>query len=136
MTLFECPGFLEVRNDEGKGYIIFDWSDFSISLREIKKAHEAALNAARASGCRFFIAECSRARDSLLPEVIQWWRSDWVPRLAAEGIRIVSVEPRSALSILSSRDWQRDTGAGLEITQVATLKEAEALLGRIACRDK
>jgi hypothetical protein len=135
MTLFRSPGYLEVRSEEGKAYIIFDWSDFSIPLAEIQKAHQAALDAALASGIRSFVAECSRARDSLLPEVIAWWRSSWVPRLVAAGIRIVSVEPRNALSMLSSRDWQRGTEAGLEVAQVGTLDEAEALARRIGGGD-
>jgi hypothetical protein len=132
MTLFCSPGYLEVRIEEAKGYVIFDWIDFSIPLGMIKRAHAAALEAARAAGVATYIAECSKARDSLAPEVISWWRSTWVPRLVAAGIRVVSVEPRNMLSMLASRDWQRDTEAGLEIAQAGTLEEAESLIGRAA----
>jgi hypothetical protein len=129
MVLFESSGFLKLNYIPEKGYIVFAWEDFSISLAEIKKAHEAALAVAVERGCFGYIADCSRARDSLLPEVILWWRKTWMPKLAAAGIRkIVTVESRSVLSSLSNRNWQRDEGSGIEMVNVGSLAAAEAAL--------
>jgi hypothetical protein len=131
MTLFKLEGFLEVRYEEAGEYIVFDWDDFSIPLAEIKRAHEAALRCAIEGGCRRYIAYCARARDSLLPEVIVWWRATWVPRMVAAGIRrIVTVPPTGTFSTMSNRDWQRESGSGMETINVDSLAKAiEALSG-------
>jgi hypothetical protein len=129
MVIYESPGYLEVRFIEGKNYIVFVWEDFSIPLADIKRAHELALAFAVQRGCLRFVAECSRARDSLLPEVIVWWRSVWMPKLAAAGLRrIVTVQRRSTLAALSNRDWQRDEGSGIEMLNVDSISDAETAL--------
>jgi hypothetical protein len=130
MVLFECPGYLRVLYVEGKSYIVFAWEDFSIPLDQLKKAHEIALSFAGKQKCPRYIADCSRARDSLLPEAIVWWRSEWVPRLIASSLnRIITIVPSSTLAALSNRDWQRDLNEGMELVNVESLAEAEAALG-------
>jgi hypothetical protein len=137
MIIYDCPGFLRVvfveaaqglrgsREALSAEYFSFEWEDFSISLSEIKKAHAAALDAARARRCFRFVAQCARARDSLLPEVIVWWRKVWVPELIAAGVsRIVTVVPSSTLAALSNRDWQRELQDGLELVNVTSLQDA------------
>ena len=130
MVIYECPGFLRVVFDADAEYFSFEWEDFSISLAEIKKAHKAALSAAVAKACFRYVAQCARARDSLLPEVVFWWRSEWVPKLIAAGVsRIVTVVPSSTLATLSNRDWQRELQDGIEIINVASFEAALAALG-------
>jgi hypothetical protein len=125
MLVYECPGFLRVVFVEDAEYFVFEWEDFSISLEEIRRAHAAALTAAVAKTCFRYIAQCARARDSLLPEVVVWWRRTWVPGLIAAGVRrIVTVVPSSTLAALSNRDWQRELQDGLELINVGSLDEA------------
>jgi hypothetical protein len=129
MVLYECPGYLSVLYVEGGSYIAFCWDDFSIGLDELRLAHEAALSFAVERGCFRYVADCSQARDSLLPEVILWWRGEWVPRLVSAGVRrIVTVVPSSTLASLSNRDWQRDPEGRLEILNVGSRAEAIAAL--------
>jgi hypothetical protein len=129
MILYECRGFLEVGYVEDKDYLVFAWRDFAISLKEIMKAHRAALDFAVSRGCMRYIADCSQAKDALLPEVIVWWRNDWVPVLAEAGLRrIVTIIPSSGLATLSNRDWQRDPKKRIEILNVESLASAVALL--------
>jgi hypothetical protein len=129
MILYECKGFLEVDYVEEGDYIAFSWVDFSISFAEIKRAHEAALDFATRRLCFRYLADCSRARDALSPEVIVWWRKTWVPALVAAGVtRIVTVVPSSTLAALSNRDWQRDPERRIEMLNVESLAAAVAFL--------
>jgi hypothetical protein len=133
MVLYECPGFLVVRYEQEKDYILFRWSDFSISFEDLVRAHEAALKTAVERACSCYLADCSYARDTLSPEIVVWWRETWLPKMVASGVRvIVTVESTSTLASLSNRNWQRESGTGMKILNVPSLSEAEAALEAIS----
>jgi hypothetical protein len=125
--IHETPQRVQVRIRASRGYVVFDWSSFSIKLDEIEIAHRKALAAAEAERCLYYIADTSKVRDVLPQEVIAWWGSVWVPKLAKAGLRaIVTVVPGSALASLSTRSWQAGVVAGITMLNAPTLSRAKA----------
>jgi hypothetical protein len=88
-----------VSHNRTKNYILFDWSNFNVTLAEIQAAHAKALDAARRTSCHTYIADTSRVANTLRQDVIEWWGGTWVPELARYGLRsIVTVVPDRALA--------------------------------------
>lgn len=123
----ETPRRVKLRVCASGGYIVFDWSSFSIKLGEIMILHEKALAAARDEHALYYIADTSKVRDVLPQEVIQWWGQVWVPKLIqARLCAIVTVVPPSALASLSTRSWQAEVVGGILLSNTATFEEAVA----------
>jgi hypothetical protein len=126
-AIYEKPGYLVISHNRAKNYILFDWTNFNVTLDEIKSAHTKALETARRTGCRTYIADTSKVANTLRQEVIDWWGSTWVPELSNFGLRsIVTVVPERALAKLSTNTWQRQVVAGIAMTNVASIAEAES----------
>lgn len=130
-VIFEVASRVQVRHHEQDGYIVFDWSSFTIKLHEIEHAHEAALAAAQNERCLYYLADTSKVRDVLPQDVIQWWGRIWVPKLGQAGLRaIVTVTPTSALAALSTRSWQAEVIEGITVLNVPTFAQADAAIKR------
>jgi hypothetical protein len=126
-AIYEKPGYLVVSHNRAKNYILFDWTNFNVTLDEIRSAHDQALEAARRADCRTYIADTSRVANTLRQEVVDWWGATWVPELAKFGLKsIVTVVPERALAKLSTTTWQRQVVAGIAMTNVSSMAEAEA----------
>ncbi len=131
MILFEEKNFLTVSYVEGKNYVLFDWTNFAISLDQIKIAHEKALDTVMAhKAC--YIADTSKVSNVLRPEVIDWWTSVWVPKLIANKVRgIVTVLPSSAVANLSTKSWQKEMLGGIVTINVGSMADAEEAITTI-----
>ncbi len=130
-VIFEVSNRVQVRHHEHDGYIVFDWSSFTIKLHEIESVHEAALATALKERCLYYLADTSRVRDVLPQDVIQWWGRSWVPKLGQAGVRaIVTVTPTSALAALSTRSWQAEVLRGITMLNVPTFAQADAAIKR------
>jgi hypothetical protein len=130
--IFDVTDRVQVRHHSHEGYIVFDWSSFTIKLNEIEPLHEAALAAAQVDGCLYYIADTSKVRDVLPQDVIQWWGRIWVPKLSQAGLRaIVTVTPASALAALSTRSWQAAVIEGITMMNVPTFAQADAAIKRL-----
>lgn len=129
MLIYEKQGYIQVRYQPEKDYIIFDWTNFLVTLAEITELHTRALAAAREKGCYYYIAETSRVTNMLRPEVIRWWADDWVPRLNDAGLKaIITVVPSVALAAMSTHSWQAQVIGSITMLNARSLPDAEALL--------
>src|SRR4051794_33662303 len=114
--IFEKPGYITVTYHPTGDYVLFDWTNFMVTLGEIQTIHEKALSAARRHNCRNYIADTVQVTTTLRPEVVAWWGTTWVPVLAEFGLRaIVTVLPKSALATLSTGSWQREVVGGISM---------------------
>ncbi|MFH2114497.1 MAG: hypothetical protein ABIJ86_08325 [Spirochaetota bacterium] len=136
MVLFEKPGYLTVVHEETKGYVMFKWEKFGISLEDIKVAHKAGLETAKDKNCLYYIAETSAATGALQESVIGWFTKEWVPTLHKEGlVAIVTVVPESsAVARFSTKSWQAGDFSGIIMENVHSIKEAEDLLSKIKAK--
>jgi hypothetical protein len=126
-AIYEKPGHLVVSHNPAKNYILFDWTNFNVTLDEIRSAHKQALDAAKGADCRTYIADTSKVANTLRQDVIEWWGGTWVPELARYGLKaIVTVVPEKALAKLSTGTWQKQVVSGIAMTNVSTLAEAES----------
>lgn len=126
-AIYNKPGYLVVSHSRTGNYILFDWTDFNVTLDDIKQAHARALDVARRNSCHTYIADTSRVANALPPEVIEWWGGTWVPELARYGLKsIITVVPERALAKLSTNTWQRQVVNGIAMSNVSTLAEAES----------
>jgi hypothetical protein len=129
--IYQKPGYLTVSHNSEKNYILFDWTNFGVSLEEIKEAHKKALDTAKISRCYSYIAETSKVKNALSQEVLAWFGT-WVPVLNQYGLKeIITVVPASAVAKLSTSSWQKNVVAGISMVNVKTLEEAEATLNQI-----
>jgi hypothetical protein len=130
--VFEKAGYLVVSHNAAKDYILFDWTNFNVSLDEIKVAHEKALEVAKRHNCRHYVADTSKVTNALRQDIISWWGSTWVPTLAKFGLRTVAtVLPKSAVANMSTNSWQRQVVDGIEMINVGSRAEAESALTRV-----
>jgi len=126
-AIYEKPGHLVVSHNRAKNYILFDWTNFNVTLEEIRSAHSQALEAAKRTNCHTYIADTSKVANTLRQDVIEWWGGTWVPQLARYGLKsIITVVPERALAKLSTNTWQRQVVSGIAMTNVSTLAEAES----------
>ena len=129
MIIYEKHNYIKVVYHPDKNYIVFDWTDFLVTLDEIRELHEKALNVALLKKCYFYIAETSKVRSVLRQEVIRWFGDVWVPKLVAAKIKaIVTVVPTSSLAKLSTRSWQAVVLDGIMMKNVKNVAEAEAAI--------
>jgi hypothetical protein len=131
-VLFENPGRVVVSYDDRKGYVLFDWSSFNVTLEEIRLLHQRALDGAKRHNCRTYVADTSKVRNALPQNVIAWWSDTWVPVLATYGLRsIVTVLPTSAVANMSTTNWQRQVVDGIAMINVASLADAELAIAAV-----
>jgi hypothetical protein len=130
MVVYEKRGHVVVSHARKANYIHFDWSNFYVTLDEIKTLHAAALERARASECFYYVADTAKVKNALRQDVIQWWGEVWVPILAKYGLKaIITVVPQAALAQLSTKRWQGHVMVqGIELVEVTSLTEAEAFI--------
>jgi hypothetical protein len=129
MVIHEIPNYIRVSYDESKDYVLYDWSDFQITLDQIKIAFEKALAMAKLKRCYYFVAETSKVRTILRPEVLKWWGETWMPKVEEAKIRaVVTVVPPTAVARLSNRSWQAEVVGSITMKNVSTLIEAEAFI--------
>jgi hypothetical protein len=132
MIIYEKPGYIQVVHRPELNYIVFDWTNFLVTLAEIKELHQKALATAQEKHCYYYVAETSRVTTTLRPEVIRWWADEWVASMAAAGIRgIVTVVPKAAIAALSTHSWQSQVINGIEMKNVKSLAEAEAVIQQL-----
>lgn len=128
MIVHEVPGYIRVSYDEAKDYVLFDWTDFAVTLDQIKAIHEKALAAAQQKHCSYYVAETSKVKNVLRQDVVAWF-GEWFPKMAAGNIRaIATVIPSSALANLSTRNWQSEVVGSITLKNTANLAEAEAFI--------
>jgi hypothetical protein len=129
MMIYEKPGYIQVSYHADKNFILFDWTDFGVTLDDIRELHEKALAAVQEKRCYYYIAETSKVTTALSPEVVQWWKDVWVARLVSAGLRaIVTVVPSANVSSRSTREWQVDTLGGILMKNVDSFEEALATI--------
>lgn len=129
MIIHEIPNFIQVSYHDDKHYILFDWTDFYVTLDEIKTIHHKAFETALDKQCFYYIAETSKVKNILRPEVLTWFGSEWVPVLSKGGLKaIITVVPSSGLATLSTRDWQSGVVGTIIQKNVRNLAEAEAYI--------
>jgi hypothetical protein len=127
MVIYTNPRYITVSYDERNQVVLFDWTNFAISLADIQELHAKALDTARKHQCYYYIAETSKVRTALSQEIIQWWGQTWVPTLVKAGLQaIVTVVPSSAIANLSTKSWQTQVVDGITMKNVTTLQEAIA----------
>jgi hypothetical protein len=129
MIIYEKPGYIQVVYHPDKNYVVFDWTDFLVTLEEIQELHKKALTLAQEKGCYYFIAETSRVTTVLRHDVLKWWGEVWVPTLDKAGLRaIVTVVPSSAIATLSTHVWQAQVEGGITMMNVRSFADADAAI--------
>lgn len=129
MVVYDKPGYVQVRYQPADNIMVFDWTNFMVTLEEIQDLHGKALDAARKKLCWDFVAETSRVQNVLRQDVIEWWGTVWVPELVKAGLRsIVTVVPTKAISQLSTQSWQAKVVGPITMKNVATFAEAKAVI--------
>ena len=130
MIIHEVPNFIQVSYSPGKDYILFDWTDFLVTLEQIKVIHQKALDVAVQKQIYFYVAETSKVNSVLRSEVIKWWGEEWVPKLTAAGLKaIVTVVPmKVGLASISTHNWQVQVVGSIVMKNVRSLAEAESYL--------
>jgi hypothetical protein len=129
MIIYEKPQYIQVVYRPKLNYILFDWTNFLVTLAEIKDLHKKALATAQEKQCHYYIAETSKVTTTLLPEVIKWWSDEWVAAMAVGQIRgIATVVPKAAIAALSTHSWQSQVVNGIKMKNAKSLLEAEAII--------
>jgi hypothetical protein len=129
VIIYEKPNYIQVVYHPEKNYIIFDWTDFLVTLEEVKELFEKAMTVTQQHKCFYYLAETSRVTTMLRPEVIKWWADEWVAKGVAAGIQaIVTVVPKTALSAMSTHSWQAQVVSGITMLNAPSLEEAEKAL--------
>jgi len=132
MILYDKYGLLQVAYRPAGGYILFDWTSFMVSLEEIQQAHRSALAGAQQHDCWFYLANTSKVRTVLRPEILEWWGKTWIHELATAGLRaIVTVVPAGAIATLSARAWQAEVTSGIVMQNTKSFDEAEAAIQQL-----
>jgi len=135
MIIYRKEDFIQVSYRSKLNYIIFDWTNFFVTLEDIQDLHQKALKTAKEKNCFYYVAETSKVNTILRPEVIKWWGDIWVPELAEAGIKgIVTVVPTSVISTLSTHSWQSRVVNSITMKNVKTLQEAEAYIKKLSLR--
>ena len=126
MIIYEKPAYIQVVYRPELNYIVFDWTDFLVTLAEIKELHQKALTVAQEKQCHFYVAETSKVSTVLRSDVIKWWAEEWMSAMVAGGIEgIITVVPKSAISALSTHSWQSQVVNGIQMKNVKSLAQAE-----------
>jgi alkylhydroperoxidase family enzyme len=129
MIIYEKPKYIQVVYHPDKNIIVFDWTDFLVTLQEIQELHEKALKIAQENGCYYYVAETSKVTNMLRPEVIKWWADIWVPKMVSAGLKaIVTVVPSSAIAAFSTHGWQAQVLDGITMANVRSFADAERLI--------
>jgi hypothetical protein len=132
-TIFSEKPFLKVKYYPLKGYILFKWHKLNIELSQLKIAHKKALKIAEEKKCFYFIADTSEASLTLTPEVIGWWRSEWVPKMQKAGIKVIlTILPKNYLSLYSTDDWHLAEYKNIILQNVKDLEEAEMYIKKLS----
>ena len=129
MIIYEKPGYIRVYYRPDTNDIVFDWTNFLVTLEEIKELHQKALATAQEKQCFYYIAETSKVATTLRPEVIKWWADEWVATMASAGLQgIITVVPKGAIAALSTHSWQAQVINGIKMKNVKSLAEAETVI--------
>ncbi len=132
-TIFTEKSFLKVKYYPLKGYILFKWHKLNIDLSQLRIAHKKALKIAKEKKCYYYIADTSEATLTLTPEVIGWWRYEWVPKMQEAGIKaIITILPNNFLSLYSTDDWHLADYKNIILQNVKNLDEAEILIKKLS----
>ncbi len=128
MTIYEDQGYVEVSYNASKNYVLFNWTNASISFESIKKAHLKAMEVEKSKGVSTLIADCSNMKYSFSSEITDWFSGDMMPKLAKEANikRIVTVLNGTAMAKLNASSWQRANN--IELPNVGSMTEAEDLV--------
>ena len=131
-AIYQKPGHITVSHNAAKNYILFDWQSFRVTIEEITTLHTQALDLAKQHSCYHYVAETSRVTNALRQDVVAWFGGTWMPTLAAYGLRaIVTVVPTSAIAMMSTSSWQRQTVSGIDMINVGSLVDAESTLAKL-----
>lgn len=134
-TIFSERSFLKVKYYPHKGFILFKWQRLNIDLAQLKIAHKKALKYAEEKKCYYFVADTSEASLALTPEALGWWRSEWVPKMQAAGIKaILTILPKNYISLYSTKDWHSAEYKNIILQNVKNLEEAELLVKKLSSR--
>lgn len=135
MIIYEKPQHIQVVYHPNKNFIVFDWTDFTVTLAEIQELHEKALATAQEKRCYYYIAETSKVRNVLPQQVVKWWGQVWVPKMVEAGLQaIVTVLSTSALATRSTHAWQAEVIGGITMIDVRTFSAAEAVIKDLQLR--
>ena len=131
-TIFLEKPYLKIKYYPEKGYILFKWHRFNITLSQMKIAHKKALKIAEETKCFYYIADTSEAELTLTPEVIGWWRTEWVPKLLEAGIKaILTIMPKNFLAKYSTDAWHLADYKNIIMKNFENLEKAEKFLKKI-----
>lgn len=128
MTIYEKPGYVKITHQSDGNYVLFDWTNATISFEDIKEAHLKAFEVDKEKGVTCLIADCSKMKFSFTTEITNWFATEMMPRLSKEaGIkRIITVLDDSAIAKLNARSWQKAND--IELPNVSNMPEALKLL--------
>jgi hypothetical protein len=119
------PGFLSITYQETPGYLYFDWENFEISLGDCMDAFARAEKAMVEQGVFFIVSDIVKVKQSLRPEVAQWWGEECLPSLAKCGVRlIVNVVPASA----PTKSGNSDVVNTIVMQSAHSVSQAESLI--------
>ena len=136
-TIFKERPYLKIKYYPEKGYILFRWQRFNITLSQLKIAHKKALKIAEEAKCFYYIVDSSEVELTLSPEVLGWWRSEWVPKLLDAGIKaILTVMPGNFLSKYSTEAWHTADYKNIILKNFKNIEEAERFLKKIISGNK
>ena len=129
MIIHEVPNFVSLSLNSEENYILFDWTDFYVTLPEFKELCRIALDYSLNNNCFYHIVETSKVKSILRPEVIEWFGTEWEPQLVASGLKgIITIVPGVGLAHLSTRSWQATISEPITLINVNDMDEAEKAL--------
>ena len=124
MTIYEKPGYVTITHHGDKNYVLFDWTNATISFSDIKEAHLKAFEVDKEKGVKTLVADCSKMKYSFTTEITDWFATEMMPRLSKEaGIqRIITILDNSAIAKLNAKSWQKAND--IDLPNVSSMNEA------------
>ncbi len=128
MTIYEKPGYVKITYHSDKNYVLFDWTNATISFDDIKEAHLKAFEIDKEKDVTCLIADCSKMKYSFTTEITDWFATEMMPRLSKEASikRIITVLDDSAIAKLNAKSWQKAND--IDLPNVSSMEEAKKLL--------
>jgi hypothetical protein len=129
--------YVVVYHNEPRKYVLLKWNSFRISIADIKKMHAEVLDYVIQNNCEFYIADTADTTDALSPEIILWWRAEWIKKLIKAKIKaIITIVPRTMNSEHINNEWQSGKYDTISLVNVENSDEAEELISAMNLIDK
>jgi hypothetical protein len=125
MVVYEKPGFIKITHERDLNYLLYDWASFAVQLPDMKDLHLAAHKVIGDKKVKTILADTSLVKNVLYSDCIQWFGEVAMPKFNAAGLKsIITIVPKTALSMISTVNWQAVELGGIKLMNMHTRAEA------------